>query len=66
MIDVEQESPCSIFRRQSAQAFIGEAQMIRRRLLVWFIVIALLPVIGVGIGTSLVSYVNANSSPSTG
>ena len=40
--------------------------MIRRRLLVWFIVIALLPVIGVGIGTSLVSYVNANSSPSTG
>ena len=32
--------------------------MIRRRLLVWFVVIALLPVIGVGIGTSLVSYVN--------
>jgi signal transduction histidine kinase len=32
--------------------------MIRKRLLVWFVVIALLPVIGVGIGTSLVSYVN--------
>ena len=32
--------------------------MIRKRLLVWFVLIALLPVIGVGIGTSLVSYVN--------
>lgn len=32
--------------------------MIRKRLLVWFVVIALLPVIGVGIGTSLVSYLN--------
>ncbi len=32
--------------------------MIRKRLLIWFVVIALLPVIGVGIGTSLVSYVN--------
>lgn len=32
--------------------------MIRKRLLVWFVVIALLPVIGVGVGTSLVSYVN--------
>jgi signal transduction histidine kinase len=32
--------------------------MIRKRLLVWFVVIALLPVIGVGISTSLVSYVN--------
>lgn len=32
--------------------------MIRRRLLVWFVVIALLPVIAVDIGTSLVSYVN--------
>jgi signal transduction histidine kinase len=32
--------------------------MIRKRLLIWFVVIALLPVIGVGIGTSLVSYIN--------
>jgi signal transduction histidine kinase len=32
--------------------------MIRRQLLVWFVLIALLPVIGVGIGTSMVSYVN--------
>lgn len=32
--------------------------MIRKRLLIWFVVIALLPVIGVGIATSLVSYVN--------
>ncbi len=32
--------------------------MIRKRLLVWFVLIALLPVIGVGIGTSLVSYLN--------
>jgi signal transduction histidine kinase len=32
--------------------------MIRKRLLVWFVLIALLPVIGVGIGTSLISYVN--------
>lgn len=32
--------------------------MIRKRLLIWFVVIALLPVIGVGIGTSLVSYLN--------
>lgn len=32
--------------------------MIRKRLLVWFVVIALLPVIGVGISTSLVSYNN--------
>jgi signal transduction histidine kinase len=32
--------------------------MIRRRLLIWFVLIALLPVIGVGIGTSLVSYFN--------
>jgi len=32
--------------------------MIRKRLLVWFVVIALLPVVGVGIGTSMVSYVN--------
>jgi len=32
--------------------------MIRKRLLVWFVLIALLPVIGVGIGTSLVSYHN--------
>lgn len=32
--------------------------MIRKRLLVWFVVIALLPVIGVGVSTSLVSYVN--------
>jgi signal transduction histidine kinase len=32
--------------------------MIRKRLLVWFVVIALLPVIGVGISTSLVSYLN--------
>ena len=32
--------------------------MIRKRLLVWFVLIALLPVIGVGISTSLVSYVN--------
>ena len=32
--------------------------MIRKRLLIWFVVIALLPVIGVGIGASLVSYLN--------
>ena len=32
--------------------------MIRKRLLIWFVMIALLPVIGVGIGTSLVSYFN--------
>jgi putative methionine-R-sulfoxide reductase with GAF domain len=32
--------------------------MIRKRLLVWFVLIALLPVIGVGFGTSLVSYLN--------
>ena len=32
--------------------------MIRRRLLSWFVLIALLPVVGVGIGTSLVSYLN--------
>ena len=32
--------------------------MIRKRLLIWFVLIALLPVVGVGIGTSLVSYFN--------
>lgn len=58
MIDAEQESSCSIFRKRLAQVFIGEARMIRKRLLIWFVVIALLPVIGVGIGTSLVSYFN--------